>query len=402
MQCMIWPTSLVRRTVVHRRTHVVCTGVHPIHRAAVALAASALLVLTLRPAEATGVCVGDCSQDGDVTVNELIAMVNVALGSIEVSACTSGDTNGDGAISINEIVTGVNNALNGCSAPPTPTPTGGPHSYVGDYYGTADSYGVRFHVAADGTADGFLDFLGAASVVAKAGGAADVLVSYAASGQANLATGAYQLAGNFFGNDFDFMGRLPASPDGTGTLSVTVFGMTSQGMLSGGAGPTPTPTPGCDSANLPMTFSSVSADFNGTASNFAVTRMNTAVEQKAPDYIAGLHEVYNSNFNGNECTQPRNIQIQIFEVLGGLAAGQSFPINLGGSSDPGALVYYGQEAASGDSVWSASAGTVFIDAVNGSVVTLRVVGAAMTETAGVATGRFTLDVSGQVNTFMRQ
>ena len=381
---------------------MLCTSAHPVRRSAVALTAAALLLLTLRPAVATGVCVGDCSEDGEVTVNELIAMVNVALGSVEVSACMSGDTNGDGAISINEIVTGVNNALNGCTAAPIPTPTGGPHSYVGDYYGTADSYGVRFHVGTDGAAAGFLDFLGAASVVARAGGAADVLVSYAANGQANLATGGYQLAGNFFGNDFNFMGQLPAGPDATGTLSVTVFGMTSQGTLSGGTGPTPTATPGCDSANLQMTFSGVSADFNGTASSFAVTRMNTAIEQVAPDYIAGLHEAYNSTFNGTECTQPRNIQIQIFEVLGGLAAGQSIPVSVGGSAGAGALVYYGQEAPGGDSVWSASAGTVFIDAVNGSVVTLRVVGAAMTETAGAASGRVTLDVSGQVNTFMRQ
>lgn len=45
---------------------------------------------------------------------------------------------------------------------------------------------------------------------------------------------------------------------------------------------------------------------------------------------------------------------------------------------------------------------MFIDALNGSVVTLRVVGAAMTVPAGTAAGSFTLDVSGQVNTFTRQ
>jgi hypothetical protein len=381
---------------------MLCTLAHSGRRTAIVLVASALVALALSSAVAAQVCVGDCSRDGEVTVNELIAMVNVALGAVEVSACTSGDTNSDGAISINEIITGVNNALNGCTATPTPTPTGGPRSYVGDYHGTAANYGVRFHVAADGAADGFLDFLGAASVVARAAGAADVLVSYAASGQANLATGAYQLGGNFFGNDFAFTGQLPDSPSATGTLSVTVFGTTSQGTLSAGTGPTATPTPGCDSANLQMTFSGVSADFNGTASDFAVARMHTAVEQVAPDYIAGLHEAYNSTFNGSECTQPRNIQIEIFEVLGGLAAGQSIPVSLGGSTGAGALVSYGQEAPGGDSVWSASAGTVFVDAVNGSVVTLRVVGAAMTEAAGAATGRFTLDVSGQVNTFLRQ
>ena len=58
-------------------------------------------------------CVGDCNGDGEVTVNELVAMVNSALGPRRRLAC-AGDANGDGQITINEIVAGVNNALNGC------------------------------------------------------------------------------------------------------------------------------------------------------------------------------------------------------------------------------------------------------------------------------------------------
>jgi hypothetical protein len=63
---------------------------------------------------AMGSCVGDCNGDGEVTVNELITMVNIALGNANVSTCTAGDANGDGEITINEIIAGVNNALNGC------------------------------------------------------------------------------------------------------------------------------------------------------------------------------------------------------------------------------------------------------------------------------------------------
>jgi hypothetical protein len=59
-------------------------------------------------------CIGDCNGDGQVTVNELIEMVNIALGSAAVSTCTAGDGDGDGEITVNEIVAGVNNALNGC------------------------------------------------------------------------------------------------------------------------------------------------------------------------------------------------------------------------------------------------------------------------------------------------
>lgn len=320
---------------------------HSVRRAAVVmflspkavLAATALLLLALRPGTAAPVCVGDCSEDGRVTVDEVLTMVNAALGLVHVSTCMPSDPDSSGTVTIDEILAGVNHALNGCStaATPTPTPTGGSHSYVGDYNGTAGSYGVRFHVAADGTANGFLDFLtpDAAVVAAIKWQSATVSASYAASGHV-LATGDYQLAGTFFGNPFDFKGQLPASPDTTGSLSVTVFGETSEGTLNAGTAapsPTATPTPGCDSANLEMTFSGVSADFNGTASSFAVTRMDTAIEQKAPDFIAGLHEVYNSTFIGTDCTQPRNIRIDIFEVPGGLAAGQSFPASQGGGSE---------------------------------------------------------------------
>jgi len=62
-------------------------------------------------------CAGDCNHDGAVTITELVSMVNIALGTANVSACTAGDANGDGAITINEIITAVNHALDGCPAP---------------------------------------------------------------------------------------------------------------------------------------------------------------------------------------------------------------------------------------------------------------------------------------------
>ena len=71
----------------------------------------------------TGACVGDCDGGGDVSINELITMVNIALGGTPVSACTAGDADGSGTIEINEIITAVNHALNGC---PAASPTGTP------------------------------------------------------------------------------------------------------------------------------------------------------------------------------------------------------------------------------------------------------------------------------------
>lgn len=60
------------------------------------------------------VCVGNCRGSGTVTVDDIITMVNIALGSADISACTAGDANSDHQITLDEILKAVNNALNGC------------------------------------------------------------------------------------------------------------------------------------------------------------------------------------------------------------------------------------------------------------------------------------------------
>jgi len=59
-------------------------------------------------------CPGDCSGDGDVTVDEIISGVNIALGSLPVSNCTAMDDNADGDVTVDEILKAINGALNGC------------------------------------------------------------------------------------------------------------------------------------------------------------------------------------------------------------------------------------------------------------------------------------------------
>jgi hypothetical protein len=49
-----------------------------------------------------------------VTIDELLRMVNIALGSSPISECWPGDQNGNGNITVDEILAAVNNALNGC------------------------------------------------------------------------------------------------------------------------------------------------------------------------------------------------------------------------------------------------------------------------------------------------
>ena len=60
------------------------------------------------------VCVGDCNGDGQVTINELLTIVNSALGTVRATVCAAGDANANGEITVDEILGGVNNALKGC------------------------------------------------------------------------------------------------------------------------------------------------------------------------------------------------------------------------------------------------------------------------------------------------
>ena len=59
-------------------------------------------------------CVGDCDQNGRVTIEELVAGVNQALGRSGHSACVVLDTNSSGTVTVDELVSAVNDALRGC------------------------------------------------------------------------------------------------------------------------------------------------------------------------------------------------------------------------------------------------------------------------------------------------
>ena len=49
-------------------------------------------------------------------MNEILTMVNIALGNAPTIDCLLGDANDDGHITVDEILMTVNNALNGCHA----------------------------------------------------------------------------------------------------------------------------------------------------------------------------------------------------------------------------------------------------------------------------------------------
>jgi hypothetical protein len=72
------------------------------------------LVFLAGTARAQLSCLGDCNGDGSVTVDEIITMVNIALGEADISTCTAGDGDSSGTITVDEIVTALNHALEGC------------------------------------------------------------------------------------------------------------------------------------------------------------------------------------------------------------------------------------------------------------------------------------------------
>lgn len=73
---------------------------------------------TVSPTPVAPQCVGDCDGSGDVTVNEIITMANIALGTLPLSACQVGDADGSGDITVNEIIAAVGFALTSCPSGP--------------------------------------------------------------------------------------------------------------------------------------------------------------------------------------------------------------------------------------------------------------------------------------------
>ena len=68
------------------------------------------------PANGAVSCAGDCGSDGQVTVNDLLGMIGIALDAAPLSNCVAGDIDHDGEIHIDEILAAIHVALIGCPA----------------------------------------------------------------------------------------------------------------------------------------------------------------------------------------------------------------------------------------------------------------------------------------------
>jgi len=117
-----------RKTEEHPMWHRFEWGIANFPRLAVgaALLCSIGLPPGLAAADTPSTCSGDCNGDTTVSVDEIITLVNLALGNGDVASCPAGDANGDSAITVDEIVAAVTLALTGCTAAATPTATPSP------------------------------------------------------------------------------------------------------------------------------------------------------------------------------------------------------------------------------------------------------------------------------------
>lgn len=86
----------------------------PRRRASIALLAGILLAAAAPAPAAAQPCPGDCNGDAAVTVEEIVTVVNIALGTAAIAQCPAADTDGNGEASVDELVTMINLALNGC------------------------------------------------------------------------------------------------------------------------------------------------------------------------------------------------------------------------------------------------------------------------------------------------
>ena len=64
--------------------------------------------------QAAAVCAGDCIGVAAVAINDLITLVNIALGTAPPSACAGGGLPLGGEVDVAVIMEAVNNALSGC------------------------------------------------------------------------------------------------------------------------------------------------------------------------------------------------------------------------------------------------------------------------------------------------
>jgi hypothetical protein len=84
----------------------------------VTVMAFCLLLCSVTLPIAQAACLGDCNGDGEVTVDDILIGVNIALGLRPLDDCPVFDDNADEEVTVDELLRAVNNALSQCPIEP--------------------------------------------------------------------------------------------------------------------------------------------------------------------------------------------------------------------------------------------------------------------------------------------
>mgnify|MGYP000045609439 CR=1 FL=1 len=120
------------------------------------------LVALGRAAAAQPSCLGDCNRDGEVTVDEIVVAVQIALAAVPVEVCVAIDRDGDGDATIDEILAAVQHAASGCPEPGqwrfTDATVGAGLAFAHTFSGSSSaSENVGGVAVADYDGDGYVD-----------------------------------------------------------------------------------------------------------------------------------------------------------------------------------------------------------------------------------------------------
>lgn len=375
-----------------------------------------LMAIAALPAPAAFACLGDCGDDGSVTVDEILTGVSVALGNAVVDLCPLFDSSGEGDVTVDEILGAVTNALNGCP------------DFTGPFSGTitlesGQSGFIELTVEANGHASGTVRLNDSAG--AGSGGGAGAVLS-AVTGDVDPDTGAFSVSGTYMDGTqtlpLEISGRLPGF-GGTSSITARLGSQTWAGSLTYGIdsatptptsmpttpGTTPTPAPGCEGGTATLTF----ANAVGT---------NSREGFDAPAYLTKATATFSTitfpggglyTFGGvlNKC--PIEVNGTTRGVSWGIAdnmpmvVGKAYQLNQSAAPGlPKSSLGYNEAFTVGQLIWTATSGTLTIDSISENSVTFHVDNAAMQPGAPFpigppAMGSFTMTVQATVTEIMR-
>ena len=63
------------------------------------------------------ICPGDCDGQGNVSIDEVLSGINIALGTAPIEQCEAADRGADGQVTVDDLVEVVGMAISGCPVP---------------------------------------------------------------------------------------------------------------------------------------------------------------------------------------------------------------------------------------------------------------------------------------------